>query len=181
MPSPLPVRARLELFTPAARGTLVRAAVLAQRTGRSHLGTDALLVALAERSEVAPVLARLGATRTAVREAVRHRWGWDPGADGRSLVAADTAGWYLDRSWLRPNRLRLIGPQVSRVLSRSNRRVIEAALERSGHRGIRAGDADLLRALLADPRNRGSQALSTLRVCFTSLIDHLDAVPRLAA
>jgi hypothetical protein len=182
----------LDRFSPSARHSLVRAAALARRAGRPDLGTDAMLLALAEGSGIRSVLGRHGASEPAVRDVVARRWGWDAPLDDRRLLALlgidldqvrrrrptgqdETAGWRLDRSRLRPLRVSLAGPPGAMVLTGPARKVVEVALWRGRQQGTPAQDADLLHGLLSDPASRSVQVLCTLRVCFPSLIDELDA------
>jgi hypothetical protein len=93
-------------------------------------------------------------------------------------AAADAAGvptrWRLERSRLRPLRLCLASPATAMVLTGQARKVVEVALWRGGRLRRPATDADLLHGMLCDPESRSRQVLSELRVCFPSLIDHLD-------
>jgi hypothetical protein len=182
----------LDRFTPAARRSLVRAATLAARSDRPYLGTDSLLVTLAGDSDMAVVLRRHGAGARAVGDAVARLWGWPAGAEDGARPAAlgtedeirrhlpggaETGGWRLARSRLRPQRLCLVGPggRGGRVLSGQARKVIEVALWRAQGRGGPAGDADLLMGMLGDGASRSAQVLAGLRVCFTSLVDEIEA------
>jgi hypothetical protein len=181
----------LDRFAPSAQRSLLDAGELARRARRPQLGTDALLLALTTQSAVRPVLDRAGADEAAVRGVLAERWQWRDGPDDRALLArlgidldavhaaADAAGaptrWRLERSRLRPLRLCLASPATAVVLTGQARKVIEVALWRADRLRRPATDADLLHGMLCDPASRSSQTLCELRVCFPSLIDHLDA------
>jgi hypothetical protein len=188
-------------FSFSARRSLTRAGALARRAGLTEIDTDALLLALADDSEVSDVLARYGATDLAVRDVIACWWGWRAAPDDELMLAAvgidvervrpllptgldETAGWRLARSRLRPLRVSLIGPTGAQVLSGPARRVIEVAVWRGHRRGGHPGETDLLWGMLLDPRSRAHHVLCELRVCFHTLAEHLDAIdlpPRLRA
>lgn len=179
-------------FTPEARHTLRHASYLAGRAALTELSTDALLMAMTDRSTLRPVLARYGATDLAVRDAVLCWWNWVEAADDRDLLAVlgidvdevlrhipdvdETWGWRLTRSRLRPLRLSLVGPPRTLVLSGHMRKVVEVAMWRARRRGAAPGETDLLFGVLCDHRNRASQVLSELGVCYRTLGEHLNAI-----
>jgi hypothetical protein len=90
---------------------------------------------------------------------------------------AGRARWRLERSRLRPLRLCLSSPGTAFLLTGQARKVVEVAQWRGRRLRRAATDVDLLHAMLCDPASRSSQALGELRVCFPSLVDHLDAGP----
>ncbi|MGP4026900.1 Clp protease N-terminal domain-containing protein [Actinomadura sp. 3N407] len=160
----------LDMFTPDARHTIVRAGTLASQAGRGRLGDVFLLLALAEDRP-------LGVEADDIRAAAGAR----PGRD-RELLATlgidldevrrrvhettaarpdDPALWSLRRAPLRPLRVTLSGPGTELVLDESGRKAVEVALwaRRRAHRA-RAGRADLLWGLLADG---SSEAVDVLR------------------
>jgi hypothetical protein len=183
----------LDRFSPATQRSIADAGALARRACRHQLGTDALLLALTVRSGVRPVLERFGADEAAVRHVLDTRWGWEDGPDDHQLLArlgidldavraAGPAGagrtrWRLERARLRPLRLCLSSPGTAFILTGQARKVVEVAQWRGRRHGGPATDADLLHAMLCDPHSRSSQTLCELRVCFPSLVDHLDAGP----
>jgi hypothetical protein len=183
----------IDRFSFSARRSLTRAGALARRAGLVEIDTDALLLSLADDSEVSDVLARYGATNYAIRDVIACWWGWRAAPDDEQLLAAvgidvervrrllptgfdETAGWRLARSRLRPLRVSLIGPTGALALSGQSRKVIEVALWRADQRGSHPGDADLLYGMLLDPRSRSHQVLGELRVCFRTLVEHLEAL-----
>jgi hypothetical protein len=183
----------IDRFAFSARRSLTRAGALARRAGLTEIGTDALLLSLADDSEVSDVLARYAATDLAIRDVIACWWGWRAAPDDEQMLAAvgidvdrvrgllptgldETAGWRLARSRLRPLRVSLIGPTGAQVLSGQARKAVEVAVWRAAGRGGHPGDTDLLYGMLCDPRSRSHQVLTELRVCFRTLIEHLDAL-----
>jgi hypothetical protein len=183
----------IDAFSYSARRSLTRAAALTRRAGLTEIGTDALLLSLADTSEVRPVLARYGASDLAIRDVIACWWGWLAPPDDEQYLAAlgidvdlvrpllpvgldETAGWRLARSRLRPLRVSLIGPTGAVVLSGPTRAAIEVAGWRAGQRGGHLSDTDLLDGLLQGSRSRALQVLRELGVCFRTLRDHLDAL-----
>lgn len=160
----------LARFTPKARRTVIHAGMLATDVGRDALGTDVLLMALAESQPLGGPLGNLGITAAAVRaeiEGARQSrrqdrellatLGIDLDEVRRRAVAAtsirpdDPALWRLHRSRARPLRLTLTGPATRIALDADGRKAIEVAqwASRRGHR-TQVTREDLLWGLLAD-------------------------------
>jgi hypothetical protein len=147
--------------------------MLATDAGRNALGTDFLLMALAEGQPLGSPLSDLGITAAAVRAQIEdagepHRQdrellatlGIDLDEVRRRAVAAtsirpdDPALWRLHRSRARPLRLTLTGPATKIALEANGRKAIEVAqwASRRGHR-TQVSREDLLWGLLADASN----------------------------
>ncbi|WP_084963119.1 Clp protease N-terminal domain-containing protein [Thermoactinospora rubra] len=162
-------------FTEEARQAFVRAGVIAVDAGLPALGTDALLVALAERrpfgrglpaftaspEELAAhldlgrsreLLAALGIDLDEVRRRARR------GAD-------DPARWRLTRSRIRPLRVTLDGPLGRLPLTMHLRKAVEVALWRPGP----VTGERLLWGLLADWRNGAAARLKAAGVDLAAL------------
>jgi hypothetical protein len=180
-------------FTPSARAVVVRAGMLAIDAGRPVLGTDYLLLALAERD-------RSGGWLGVAPEAVRaelSRLARCPGRperpDDRELLAAigidldevrrriaaatsvrvdDPARWRLRRSLARPLRITLTGPASELVLAGQSRKVIEVALWARHGRPL-VTEEGLLWGLLADGSNDSVRILCGLGVDLRALWSRL--------
>ncbi|MFI6522335.1 Clp protease N-terminal domain-containing protein [Spirillospora sp. NPDC050679] len=160
----------LDGFAPDARRAIVRAGALAAQDGHATLGTDFLLLALAERP---PRGTSLGITPEAVRADIQARTA-SPRRD-RELLAAigidldevrrrafeatglrpdDPSLWRLRRSRLRPLRVTLTGPAAELPLDRQGRKAVEVAQWAARRRRRTLVNADdLLWGLLADGSN----------------------------
>jgi Clp amino terminal domain, pathogenicity island component len=159
----------LDRFTPAARQTVVQAGLAAAGDGGngSTLGTEFLLLALADSGPLAGRPEGLGVSPASVREQIGGRAGRDDellatlGIDAgqvrrRAFDAAgirpdDPALWTLRRSRARPLRVTLHGPATQAQLNEGSRKVIEVAtwLCRRGHRRLTDRE-DPLWGLLCD-------------------------------
>ncbi|WP_440066312.1 hypothetical protein [Streptosporangium sp. OZ121] len=180
-------------FTPEARRTTVRAGLLSLDHGRTTLGEDMLLLALAESwpvtgfsatpQAVAPGVAGVEAvTPEAVGAEIRNREAARGRAGDRELLAAigvdldeirrrlparrtDPLAWRLTRSRLRPLNVTLSGPAGDLLLTAGARKVVEVALHTSGTgTGSEVTDEDLLKGLLADSSNASVSILRGLGV-----------------
>ncbi|GAA2074822.1 Clp protease N-terminal domain-containing protein [Actinomadura alba] len=176
----------LAKFTPTARTTLIRAGLLAKEAGRERLGTDFLLLALAEARPVGPGLPDLGVTAAEVHAEIdRRRDGGPRPPDGELLAALgidleqvrrrlsaatstrldDPALWRLHRSRLRPLRVTLTGPATDLTLDEGGRKVVEVASWAARRRGRGLADRDdVLWGLLADGANESVRILRALDV-----------------
>lgn len=166
----------LDRFTPAARQTIVRAGELAVETGHGVIGTELLLLAVADvhafasftadevRAVLEPDFPRRGdqellATLGIDLAEVRRR---------ASAVAGGQEAWRLSRSAFNPLRLRLDGPPGRVRLDGRARKVIEVALWARCHRS-KVDAHDLLWGLLADGRNESVRVLRRIGVDFRQL------------
>ncbi|MGI5170748.1 Clp protease N-terminal domain-containing protein [Spirillospora sp. CA-253888] len=186
----------LDGFAPDARRTIVRAGTLAAEAGHDALGTDLLLLALAERP---PSGKGIGVTSEAVRADIQVRTA-SPRHD-RELLAAigidldevrrrayeatglrpdDPSLWRLRRSRLRPLRVTLTGPAAELPLDRQGRKAVEVArwAARRRRRTLVRAD-DLLWGLLANGSNASVGILRKhgvdLRRLWGELHDHPEA------
>lgn len=166
-------------FSPPAREAVVRAALLASDAGRGVLGTDFLLLGLAEVGGLELALEPLGVTAAAVRAEISSRLG------DRELLAAigidldevrrraasatstrldDPGLWRMSRSRLQPLRVELLGPAHRLPLSGRGRKVIEVAMHYARRRHARVAGEDLLIGLLADGSNESVRILHRLGI-----------------
>ncbi|GAA1543206.1 hypothetical protein GCM10009678_27220 [Actinomadura kijaniata] len=164
---------RLDRFSPAARRTVVRAGVLAARSGHAALGTGPLLLALAEERPLpgaaAPAIRaeldvppwrdrELLATIGIDLDEVRRR-----AVDATSTRPDDPALWRLGRSRLRPLRVVLTGPATRVVCDEGGRKTLEVALWAARRGGRAFADCDdLLWGLLADGSQESVRVLRRL-------------------
>jgi hypothetical protein len=182
----------LAKYTPQARWIVVRSGLLAMDAGRGVVGTDLLLLALAEAdgdgdaTGLAGGLAGHGVSADAVRDELRRRRRGPAGRPDRELLALlgidlddvrrrvseatstdarDPALWHLRRSRVRPLRLTLAGPAGSLLLDGPSRKVVEVAAWASRRAGRDLVTAeDLLWGLLADRANESVRILRRLGV-----------------
>jgi ClpA/ClpB-like protein len=189
----------LDMFTPAARETLVRAAQLAAAEGHSLIGPEFVLLALAEVRPLAGRPDGLGVTPAALHEQIRReqiKRDRGPRAQGDGVLLAtlgidaadvlrrasaatgvrpgDPALWSLSRSRIRPLRLTLDGPALRLRLTGESRKAIEVAAwsARRARRPL-ADREDLLWGLLADGSSPVVRVLAGLPVSIRALGDDL--------
>jgi hypothetical protein len=163
---------------------------LADEEGRSLIGPEFVLLALAEARPLAGRSDGIGVTPAAVREQIKRDRG--PRSRGDETLLAtlgidagdvlrraseatgvrldDPALWSLSRSRVRPLRLTLDGPAVRLRLTGDSRKAIEVAAwsARRAHRPL-ADREDLLLGLLADGRSPAVRVLAGLRVSIRAL------------
>jgi len=174
----------LARFAPPARGTVIRAGMLASDRGQGVLSTEFFLLALAEGQPLSSPV-DLGISADVVRTKIEAQ---APRRSDRELLATlgidldevrrrafgdasarpdDPSLWQLRRSRIRPLRLTLSGPAAEIVLDESGRKVIEVArwASRRGHRTM-IDREDLLWGLLADG---AGESVRILRRCNVDL------------
>ncbi|WP_106400229.1 Clp protease N-terminal domain-containing protein [Actinocorallia populi] len=167
---------------PDTRRTIVRAGVLADEAGGALLGTEHLLLALAEDGSLAGAEISPDTLRTHLPRSRR---------DDRALLAAlgidldevrrraeastfrrldDPSLWSLRRSRLRPLRVTLTGPAAALVLDAHARKSVEVArwAARRARRPL-VGREDLLWGLLADGTSPSVRLLRRLDVDLCAL------------
>jgi Clp amino terminal domain, pathogenicity island component len=171
-------------FTPSAREAVVRSGRLAADAGRGVLGTDFLLLGLAEVHDFDPPLERLGVTAAAVRAEIdRQHDGAAPrdrellatlGIDldevrRRAGLATSTSPddpglWQLCRSRVFPLRVELVGLASHLQLDGRSRKVIEVAMHYARRRHAPVTGENLLVGLLADGSKESVRILCRLCV-----------------
>ncbi|MBB5083815.1 hypothetical protein HNR40_009320 [Nonomuraea endophytica] len=161
-------------FTDSARHAFVTAGVLALEAGHGRLGTDMLLLALAETRPFS--LDSFTATAASLRERLELR-------DTRALLAGlgislddvrqrtlpGVGEWRLTRHRLRPLRVVLYGPRGEIALTGGARKVVEVALWRPG---AVTGES-LLWGLLADGGNGAARHLQGAGVNVRALVNEV--------
>ncbi|MEO3812211.1 hypothetical protein ABGB17_24710 [Sphaerisporangium sp. B11E5] len=176
-------------YTPAARHTMIRAALLSLDGGRRVLDEDAVLLALAETRPFAgqldaftlePEAIRPGIVAAGDRELLAGL-GIDLDGVRRRMSALvpmdDPSRWHLRRSPARPLRVTLSGPPGDLPLTSRARKVIEVAAH---YGGTAVTGEDLLRGLLADARNRSVSLMRRNGVPLRPLAAALGLLPQAA-
>ncbi|MFI6385837.1 Clp protease N-terminal domain-containing protein [Nonomuraea sp. NPDC050540] len=161
-------------FTDTARHAFVTAGVLALEAGHRRLGTDMLLLALAETRPFE--LTSFTATAASLRERLDLR-------DTRALLAGlgisldevrgralpGVGEWRLARHRLRPLHVVLYGPRGEIALTGGARKVVEVAMWRPG---AVTGES-LLWGLLADGDNGAARHLQGAGVNVRALVSEV--------
>lgn len=178
-------------FSPGAREVLVRAGDLAAAAGRDRIGTEFLLLALCEDTDMAPVLERHGVTSAAVQAAVAEALGRPRPHSDRELLAtlgvdldeirrrARALGsdrlWRVRRSPVWPLRVAVVGPARDLAFTGGGRKVLEVALWRRRRSDRAAEPYDLLCGILCDRRSNAVRILCHLRLDLRALLVALHA------